>query len=463
MSNKFNRLPDEIIIKILSSINMTPNVKYLLELSKLPYIQLQRIHNLQKKYGNVLNAIHDNDPNSVLFIIRYQDYFDYIPYIYIIQELGKLGNEQLIELVINEYEKKYTNFNYDLLVLALASAGHLDLVNKYFPLSKLNVFDIYQIAMKYNQRNMLIIIDIIKHLINNNTKYTIKNLKYPLFDNDYYIYFPRAFILEDLPYVFRKWDIIRELMELGYTLTTNDIIYAIYDNQFDLIDDILESYDPENLPIIAYGAAMANNLDLLNEMLEREVIEYQEIANYAAKGGHLNIIMDMINRNGGTLNYQDIANNAAEGGHLDIIIDMINRNGGYLNYDRIIEIAIINNYIHILIYLLENGYNNYNILLNSKLYNSYPLINDKSNIIDIILKYKQNIPIDILTRVAIVFAIQRDYLILLKLLDHIKSRFLISQNPRNNELYIKFLNELLKPENKLDDDVREYIIKNYKI
>lgn len=102
---------------------------------------------------------------------------------------------------------------------------------------------------------------------------------------------------------------------------------------------------------IACYAARDGHLDIVLDMINLGATNINNIACYAAIEGHRDIVTTMINR--GANNWDLIAESAADSGYLTIVIDMINK--GATDLYSIMFAAYINDHIHIINYMKTLG------------------------------------------------------------------------------------------------------------
>ena len=106
---------------------------------------------------------------------------------------------------------------------------------------------------------------------------------------------------------------------------------------------------------MAEQAALMGYRDIVMDLIRRGADDYEEfyddIAEAAAEGGHLDIIDKMLELGGG--NYQAMAETAAEHGHLDIVKFIVETNPGYVELNSVEERAEEGGHQHIVKWLSE--------------------------------------------------------------------------------------------------------------
>jgi len=98
-----------------------------------------------------------------------------------------------------------------------------------------------------------------------------------------------------------------------------------------------------------------SDLLLLPTPTHRMETVYSDIAHGAAKGGHKDLVMDMVKRGANDWNW--IATGAAEGGHKDLVIEMVKM--GATNHNRLASRALKHGYQDIALEMLEMGADNW--------------------------------------------------------------------------------------------------------
>jgi hypothetical protein len=160
-------------------------------------------------------------------------------------------------------------------------------------------------------------------------------------------------------------DMLSHIMKEGgnTTLTINNVGYmAGWYGRKNIIDYLLETYgDSVDVVIIAGGAAKGGYIDIVVDMVESRGRHIPDdalnfIGYNAAEGGHMDIVDYVIERGASDPSY--IAQGAALGGFMSIVDDLVNTSD-YIDVDAVAISAAEGGHKDIVDYMIDLGADNY--------------------------------------------------------------------------------------------------------